>query len=93
MSTKSEITDNTLKEIEKLTGPLTLGRLIWSIRVSDEISEEDFAKLLNISKQQLCELEKNEKPVRPELAARYARYLGYSEKQFVKLALQQDKQI
>ena len=91
MSTKSKITDNTLKEMEKLTGgPLTLGRLIWSIRMSDEISQVNFAELLDISKQQLCDIEKGRKPVSAKLAAEYARNLGYSEEQFVRLALQDE---
>lgn len=89
MSTKSKITNHTLKELEKITGgSLTLGKLIWSIRMSDEITQVDFAKRLRISKQHLCDIEQGRKPVSPKLAAEYASKLGYSEKQFVRLALQ-----
>lgn len=91
MSTKSKVTDKTLRELEKVTGgPMTLGKLIWSIRMSDEISQVTFAEKLNLSKQHLCDIEKGRKAVSPKLAAEYARKLGYSEKQFVRLALQDE---
>lgn len=91
MSTNSKITDNTLKELEQITGgPLTLGKLIWSIRMADEISQVDFAKKLGLSKQHLCDIERGRKPVSVKLAAEYASKLGYSEKQFVRLSLQDE---
>jgi hypothetical protein len=37
----------------------------------------------------LCDIEKGRKSVSPERASRFARELGYSEEQFVRLALQQ----
>lgn len=91
MSTKSKVTDKTLKELEKITGgPLTLGKLVWSLRMSDEKTQVEFAKNLNISKQHLCDIERGRKPVSPKLAGQYAIKLGYSEKQFVRLALQDE---
>lgn len=91
MSTKSKITDKTLEKLEAITGgPLTLGKLIWSIRMSDDISQVDFAKKLKISKQHLCDIEHGRKAVSVKLAAEYATKLGYSEKQFVRLALQDE---
>lgn len=77
------------KLLEKYTsGPLTLGRTIASIRKGEGMSQEDFGKLLGISKSHLSDIERGEKLVSAELAARYAKKLGYSEKQFVRLALQ-----
>jgi len=88
MTIKSKMTEKTLKEIEKITGKLTLGKLIWSIRQADEISQVDFAKKLDITKQHLCDIEHERKSVSPKLAARYAKILGYSTQQFIRLALQ-----
>jgi len=76
--------------LERLTGgPLTFGRMINSIRLCDEYSQMEFAKLLDISKSHLCDIEKGRKSVSPGRAFRWAQILGYSEKQFVRLSLQQ----
>jgi transcriptional regulator with XRE-family HTH domain len=89
MSIKSKMTQKTLTEIEKMTGTkLTLGKLIWAIRQADEVSQVDFANKLGITKQHLCDIEHNRKSVSPKLAARYAKILGYSKEQFIRLALQ-----
>ena len=89
MNIKSKITQKTLKELEKLSGSkLTLGRLISSIRKCDEISQVEFADKLNMSRQQLCDIEHDRKIVSPKLAAKYAEILGYSVSQFIRLALQ-----
>jgi len=91
MSTKSKITDKTLKSLEKITGSvLTLGGLIGSIRMAEEMTQVAFAKELNISRQHLCDIERGRKPVSPKLAGEYAVRLGYSEKQFIRLALQDE---
>lgn len=91
MNINSKITRNTLDKIEKITGgPLTLGKLIWAIRQSEEMTQVDFAEQLGISKQHLCDIEHGRKPVSPKLAAEYAVKLGYSEKQFIRLALQDE---
>lgn len=77
------------KTLEKYTkGPLTLGRLIESIRKGEEMTLESFGKLLDISRSHLSDIEKGRKLVSSELAAKYAKKLGYSEKQFVRLSLQ-----
>src|SRR5271170_3861846 len=80
---------NSLRKIEKITGEkLTLGKIIWSIRKADDISQVNFASKLKISKQHLCDIEHGRKQVSPKLAAKYAKILGYSEEQFIRLALQ-----
>lgn len=68
---------------------LTLGSLLSTIRECDELSQAALASRLSISKSHLCDIEKGRKSVSPERAARFARELGYSEEQFVRLALQQ----
>jgi len=89
MTIKSNMTQKTLQSLEKLAGgPLTLGRCILAIRQSRELSQANFAKLLEISRQHLCDLEHDRKMVRPKLAAQYAKKLGESESQFIQLALQ-----
>jgi transcriptional regulator with XRE-family HTH domain len=89
MSIKSKMTAKTLKEIENITGTkLTFGKLIWAIREADEISQANFADKLNISRQQLCDIERGRKTVSPKLAAKYAQILKYSTEQFIRLALQ-----
>ena len=62
--------------------------MIWAIRQADEISQVDFAKKLNITKQHLCDIEHGRKSISPKLASKYAEILGYSKEQFIRLALQ-----
>jgi transcriptional regulator with XRE-family HTH domain len=85
MNTKSK----TKKYLENLAdGPLSIGDLLWSIREGEELSMTDFAEQLGISRSHLNDIEKGRKPVSPQKAAEYAKLLGYSEQQFVRLALQ-----
>ncbi len=87
MSTKVKST--AIRYLEKIAGgPLTFARLMESMRLCEEMSQSDFAKLLGISKSHLCDIEKNRKSVSPKRAAHFARKLGHSEEQFVKFALQ-----
>ena len=69
-------------------GALSFGQLVRAIRLGEEMSQQQFAKFLKISKQQLCDIEKERKSVSPAKAAEYAEKLGYSVNQFVRLALQ-----
>jgi len=85
MNTKSK----TKEFLENLIGnPLSVGELLWSIRKGEELSMADFAEQLGISRSHLNDIEKGRKPVSPQKAAEYARSLGYSEQQFIRLALQ-----
>lgn len=89
MTIKSKMTLKSLKQIEKITGAkLTLGKLLWAIRMADELSQTEFAEKLAMSKQHLCDIEHDRKAVSPKLAAMYAEKLGYSKEQFIRLALQ-----
>ena len=86
MSTKLS---DTRKFLEKLTGgPVTLGKLLESLRLGEEISQAQFAKRLKISRSHLNDIEKGNKAVSPERAARFAKQLGHSEERFVELSLQ-----
>lgn len=87
MSTKKK--PDALEFLEKYLGhTLTLHRLIEAIRLGEEMSQPEFAKILGISKSHLNDIEKGRKMVSPGRAARFAKLLGYSEKQFIRLALQ-----
>ncbi len=78
-----------MRFLEAVTGgPLTLGILVAAIRLGKDLSEADLARKLGISRSHLCDIEKGRKTVSPRRAARFARVLGYSETQFVRLALQ-----
>jgi plasmid maintenance system antidote protein VapI len=48
-----------------------------------------FARKLGVSASHLCDIEKGRKVVSPERAARFARILGRSPEQFVRLSLQE----
>ncbi|MCH9756335.1 MAG: helix-turn-helix transcriptional regulator [Gammaproteobacteria bacterium] len=78
-----------LKYLESLVGgKLTLGKLLLSIRQGEALSQVEFAKQLDISRQNLCDIEHDRRFVSPKKASGFALKLGYSEKQFVRLCLQ-----
>ena len=86
MSTKKPVA---LKFLEKTNGgPLTLGKLLEATRLGEEMTQPEFAKRLGISKSHLNDIEKGRKAVSVERAARFARKLGYSEEQYIALAIQ-----
>ncbi|MDF1760229.1 MAG: helix-turn-helix transcriptional regulator [Coxiellaceae bacterium] len=83
------MTTKTVKTIEKLAGTqLSFGRVLWAIRVSDDLTQEAFAAELGVSKQYLSALENDRKIVSVKQAQKFALILGQSEKLFVKYALQ-----
>lgn len=89
MNTKKNANKRLVSKLESIAGePLTLGGLLKSIRLGEEMTQEKFSSLIGISKQYLCDIEKGRRIVSPKLAAKYARKLGYSEDQFIRLCLQ-----
>jgi transcriptional regulator with XRE-family HTH domain len=75
--------------LEKITGgPLTFGRMLQSIRLGEEQSLDVFARLLEVSRTNLSDIEHGRRGVSVARAARWAELLGYSQTQFVRLALQ-----
>jgi antitoxin HigA-1 len=78
-----------IKLLEQISGaPLSLGTAIESVRKSEELSQDECARKLGVSKSHLCDVEKGRKTVSPERAAKWARVLGYPESVFVRLAIQ-----
>jgi transcriptional regulator with XRE-family HTH domain len=86
MSTKK--TKEALAFLEKLSGKLTLGSCLHAIRQGEEMTQVEFAKILGVSIQYLCDLERGRRFASPKAAAEYAIKLGYSAEHFVKLCLQ-----
>lgn len=78
------------KFLEGLVGALTFAKLIEAERLSEELTMAQFAKKLGISASHLNDIEKGRKVVSAERAAAFARKLGFSEAQYVRLALQDE---
>ena len=88
MRTKTK--SDTMKYLQRVAGrPLTLGGFIESIRLGEEMSQTAIARKLGISPSHLCDIEKGRKVVGPKRAARFAKMLGRSPEQFVRLSLQE----
>ena len=88
MITKARHSRRTVRQLEALQrGPLTLRALMAAIRDGEEWSLAEMAKRLKVSRAHVAAIERG-KAVSPQRAARYANALGYSEAQFVRLALQ-----
>lgn len=76
--------------LEEVTGgPLTFGNLMEAIRLGEGLSQAKFARQLGMSRSFLCDMKNRRKSVSLTRATFVARTLGYSEKQFVRLALQE----
>ena len=87
MSTRPKSAARTL--LEGVAGPLTFGALLAAIREGEGWSQTEMAQRLGVSRSHLCDVEKGRKSVSPARAATFAQTLGYSEKQFVRLVLQE----
>jgi plasmid maintenance system antidote protein VapI len=87
--TPTEGSVDAMEFFESLDGPMTLGDMLCSIRMCDELSQAEFARMLGVSRSHICDVEKGRKVVSPERAAAWAKILGYPDTGFVKLALQE----
>ena len=88
MTTKAKHTGSARRKLETIHGgPLTLKALMSAIREGEAWSLAEMAKRLGVSRGHVAAIERG-KTVSPASAARYAKALGYSEAQFVRLALQ-----
>ena len=67
---------------------LSFSKFLEAIRLGEGASLSEFAKKLGVSRSHLCDIEQGRKTVSPARAAKFARQLGYSEKHFIALALQ-----
>jgi transcriptional regulator with XRE-family HTH domain len=87
-SRHAERSENALDYFKRTTGPLTLGRLLRSIRLGEELSLRAFSSRLGVSLANLSDIEHGRRGVSAERAEKWARELGYPAWQFVQLALQ-----
>jgi len=76
------------RELERDFGPLTFGNALESHRKCEEISQKDFAALLGISSQSLCDIEKGRKIPTITRAAKIAHQINEPEKIWIRLVLQ-----
>lgn len=85
------ITKSLVKELDKISGAEeSLGKTIRSIRLCDEKTLKDFANILGVKVSYLSDVECHRKIVSSQKAYEYAEKLGYSTKEFVRLALQDE---
>jgi len=91
MNTKNkatQTTEETLRFLDNILGPATFGNTIQAIRLADELTQKEFSKKLDISAQQLSDIENERRRVSPEKASLFAKKLGYLVEDFVQLAIQ-----
>lgn len=79
---------NTMRELTNEFGPLTFGDALLSYRKGEELNQKEFATLLGISSQSLCDIEKGRKIPSPLRAASIAKKLEEPIAFWVQLALQ-----
>ncbi len=80
-----------INDLEKDYGKLTFSNFISSYRLGEEIDQEELAKLLGISKQSLCDLEKGRRIPSPKRAAEIAKKLKLIPESLIALAIQDKK--
>jgi len=79
---------NTVSELEKRFGKMTLGLFLKAFREAEDASQVQYAKKLGLSRSNLCDLEKGRKLASPQRAAQIAKKLGVSAEILIRLALQ-----
>ena len=77
-----------IKHLEKQLGPLTFGKMIWSHRMSEEMTQNELANAIGVSKQYISQVEKGLRLVSIEQAVRLADVFGVSTDLFVIQVLQ-----
>lgn len=82
---------DTMKFLEGLMGgPLTFGEMVRSIRETDELTQEEVATKVGVSKQHVSDVENGRRRVSIERAARWAKALGYPPAYFVRMVAQEE---
>lgn len=85
MSIKTKYTS---KDLAKDYGALSFGEILRSHRLSEELSQIEFAKKLHLSPANLCDLEKGRKIPSPLRATKIAKNLGLAAAFLIQVALQ-----
>lgn len=68
---------------------MTVGGFLRAWRLSEELSQKEFAQQIKMLPANLCDIEKGRKGVSPEKAEEIAKILGYSKAVLVKMALEE----
>jgi transcriptional regulator with XRE-family HTH domain len=76
------------KALEKRFGKLTIGEMLNTWRVSEELSLKDFGAQLGLSVANLCDIEKGRKGVSPQKAEQIAEAIGVPPALLVRLAIE-----
>lgn len=76
--------------IREITGHITFGDALKSFREIQEYSQVECAKILGISKQELCNIEKGRKIVSVERAVSFAKALKIGPKIFAGYVLEDE---
>lgn len=84
-------TQQSLQLLEEMLGyKPTFGTMLRSIRKCEDMSLSSFAKLLKITPQKLCDIEKGRRLVSPKTAVEFAKILEDSPEYFVIKCLQDE---
>jgi transcriptional regulator with XRE-family HTH domain len=79
-----------LAYLDKIIGDeMTIGATLRAHREAEDLTQQQLAKKLKISRVHLSQIEKGHKFLSPERAKSFAQTLGYSPKLFVQLSLQE----
>jgi transcriptional regulator with XRE-family HTH domain len=81
-----------LKNLEKKFGKLSVGALLHTWRMSEEMSLKDFGKLIGMTVPNLCDIEKGRKGVSPEKAEQIAKAIGAPSALLVRLSIEEGLQ-
>jgi DNA-binding XRE family transcriptional regulator len=83
--------NETMEFLEGLMGgPLTFGEMVRSIRETDELTQEDVASKVGVSKQHVSDVENGRRKVSIARAVRWAHALGYPPRFFVRMVAQEE---
>lgn len=87
MNTKLNDTVNAFDATKDVWNEMTFGGLVHSLRLSDEITQVELAKMLGVSKQFLSDVEHNRKDVGIAFAKKISDALGYSIEPLIELLI------
>jgi|SRR5450432_291706 len=77
------------KDLERRLGKLTVGEMLHSWRVSEEMSLKNFGGLIGMSVPNLCDIEKGRKGVSPEKAEQIAKAIGVPPALLIRLSIEE----
>ncbi len=78
-----------LKDLEKRLGAQTVGELLRTWRLTEEMTLKDFGKKIGLSVANLCDIEKERKGVSPEKAEQIAKAIGVPPALLIRLSIEE----